>query len=198
MITFLFTQLFSFSTQAQTANDSFFWPMYMPSIIVNSHPGKPEKGYIDNGDGTISSYETGLIWQKSASEYLPWSDAVKYCAKLTLANNSDWHLPTKDELKSLVFCSNGHPTPLEDWDNQAPGSFDIEAHTCCNNSPACDNFKTPVIDPLFISYNWGDHWAMDEDNRYLPLEQAWSVNFYKGSCWSLDKVNYRSVRCVRK
>lgn len=68
-----------------------------------------QPAYTDNGDGTVTDLNTGLIWQQgddqndySQGKYYTWQQAVDYCAGLDLANHSDWRLPTVEELTSLT------------------------------------------------------------------------------------------------
>jgi len=64
-----------------------------------------ENDFRGNGDETITDYATGLMWQKSGSEYMPYKDAKAYIEELNskkFAGYSDWRLPTVDELKSLL------------------------------------------------------------------------------------------------
>ncbi|KPL70767.1 hypothetical protein ADN00_17990 [Ornatilinea apprima] len=57
----------------------------------------------DNGDGTISDSCTGLMWQQAENaEEMNYEDAVAFCKNLILAGNSDWRLPTKEELVALA------------------------------------------------------------------------------------------------
>jgi len=61
---------------------------------------------IDNGDGTITDYTTGLMWQKSVSDNeLNFEKAKAYAQGLNnkrFAGYNDWRIPTIDELKSLI------------------------------------------------------------------------------------------------
>ena len=48
---------------------------------------------------------TGLMWQKSyyaSTDTWTWQEALKYCDDLTYAGYSDWRLPNKNELASLL------------------------------------------------------------------------------------------------
>lgn len=77
--------------------------------------GKPSVRFIDNIDGTITDTDTNLIWLKDgncfggkiwqraldAIERFNKSPETFECADYT-GNNSDWRLPTINELRSLV------------------------------------------------------------------------------------------------
>ena len=55
------------------------------------------------GDVVVTDTKTGLIWQKKTYETRKtWQKALDYCEKLTYAGYSDWRLPDKNELASLV------------------------------------------------------------------------------------------------
>lgn len=80
--------------------------------------------FTDNGDGTVTDNNTGLMWQKDEnpttynwyqssgtydSNYNPGSTDV--CGSLNLGSYSDWHLPTKKELITIVDYSIPYPGP---------------------------------------------------------------------------------------
>ena len=55
-----------------------------------------------NGDVIVTDTKTGLIWQKTYETDKTWQQALDYCENLTYAGYSDWRLPDKNELASLV------------------------------------------------------------------------------------------------
>jgi len=68
------------------------------------------------GDGVLDK-ETGLVWEQSPStSTYTWVNAQDNCAILVLGNRMGWHLPTIEQLASLVDntqpapkLSSGHP-----------------------------------------------------------------------------------------
>lgn len=58
--------------------------------------------FIDNGDGTITDTQTGLVWEKGEGPRLTWQEAVDRCKALDLAGHCDWRLPTIQELFAVV------------------------------------------------------------------------------------------------
>ena len=64
-----------------------------------------------NGDTIVTDPQTELIWQNSYVSGKNWQQALSYCENLTYAGYSDWRLPNKNELVSLVnFSSNSFPS----------------------------------------------------------------------------------------
>lgn len=55
----------------------------------------------NNGDGTITDNNTGLMWQKVDGGEMTFESAVTYCNNLTLGGYNDWRLPTSIELFSI-------------------------------------------------------------------------------------------------
>ena len=65
--------------------------------------------FIDNGDGTISDTSTDLLWQKDTIEVINWETALAYCSNLNLAGYTDWRLPNRLELLSIVDYNRYNP-----------------------------------------------------------------------------------------
>lgn len=62
-----------------------------------------------NGDEIVTDTATGLVWQKSYVSDKTWQEALSYCESLTYAGYSDWRLPDKNELASLVNYEKYNP-----------------------------------------------------------------------------------------
>ena len=62
-----------------------------------------------SGKVVVTDSKTGLMWQKE-HETKTWQQALKYCEELTYAGYSDWRLPNKNELASLInYEKSGSP-----------------------------------------------------------------------------------------
>lgn len=77
-----------------------------------SYPRNP-LSYTDNGDGTISDNNTGLMWQKEPAGLKSWDVANNYCNGLTLGGYTGWHLPPKKDLFSIVNYGASSPPLLD-------------------------------------------------------------------------------------
>ena len=67
-----------------------------------------EEMYEILGEGNekvVFDSSTNLIWQKEYAENKTWKDALSYCENLEYAGKSDWRLPNKNELMTLIDYS---------------------------------------------------------------------------------------------
>jgi hypothetical protein len=78
------------------------------TLLVFSTPALTHTALIDNGDGTITDTNTGLMWLQNANEsgsLLTWDQANDWIDQELNANNfaghSDWRLPTGDSTQYL-------------------------------------------------------------------------------------------------
>lgn len=61
-----------------------------------------QPAYRDNGDGTVTDLNTGLMWQRDPGEKVTWDAAVAGAGTFRLGGHTDWRLPTIKELYSLI------------------------------------------------------------------------------------------------
>ena len=137
-----------------------------------------------------------LSWENPApGEILSWESANEYCASLSL-DNGGWHLPTIDELRSLIDgCV---PTDKK-------GGCNVSESDClgvkCKNA-ACDGCDQKS--------GWGDvsvYWSPNlagECCMYWsstlvaqPANDAWMVNFNTGQVFYYPSATELRVRCVK-
>ena len=59
--------------------------------------------YTDNGDGTVTDNNTGLMWQQTPPDHkMTYDEAVEYVESLTIGGYTDWRLPTIQESFTLA------------------------------------------------------------------------------------------------
>jgi len=65
---------------------------------------------VINGDGTVTDTDIGLMWQqRTLDNTMTWEEALSSCETSNLAGYTDWRLPAKKELQSLVNYSRFNP-----------------------------------------------------------------------------------------
>jgi hypothetical protein len=156
------------------------------------HDGEIQAGatlaYIDNGDGTVTDVNTGLMWEKLSDDgsihdkdttYV-WDNAfavkVATLNSGTFAGYNDWRVPNRRELESIVNLENVSP------------SVSAAFNTAC--APACTVLTcscTVVSGPYWSSSTVasGPHFA-------------WRVSFSAGFGDAGNKSGFLSfVRAVR-
>lgn len=72
--------------------------------------------YIDNGDGTVTDVNTGLMWLQDPGDKVGYDEAVAMVDDFSFAGYDDWRLPTIDELYSLAVFTGIDPSGLESSD----------------------------------------------------------------------------------
>ncbi|MFC1907325.1 DUF1566 domain-containing protein [Chloroflexota bacterium] len=79
-----------------------------------------QPAYEDNGDGSITDLNTGLMWQKDPGEKMTYEEAVANASSFNLAGYDDWRLPNIKELYSLILFSGTDPPPERVVKNAVP------------------------------------------------------------------------------
>ena len=104
-----------------------------------------------NGDIIVTDTETGLIWQKTYVSSKTWQQALDYCENLTYAGYTDWRLPNKNELASLVNYAKYGPAsdfpdmPSDGWfwsSSTFVGSTNRAWHVYFTHGPVSYDSKT--------------------------------------------------------
>ena len=124
---------------------------------------------------------TGLMWAgKDNGKDVNWKNAVKYCRDLRLARNSDWRLPSLEELKGIY-----------DKDANAPGLMGPSGKGTAATWHVKGN--------LFLT---GNQWSSTQknDDRGHPSGWAWRFDFNEGRSFDGDEVTFytnKRALCVR-
>ena len=110
----------------------------------DAHYSGNQSSYQDNGDGTITDLNTGLMWQKSPDrngdgiinydDKLLYDEAVDSAASFNLAGYNDWRLPTIKEQYSLIMYYGAEPNP----------------------SATSQGTAVPYIDTDYFDFGYGD------------------------------------------
>jgi hypothetical protein len=149
--------------------------------------------YVDNGDGTITDLNTGLMWEKKSNDgglhhkddlyywsgngaqetICDWLDDVNAEGGPGFANYSDWRIPNVKELKSII-----------DYEQYGP-PVDAVFNDC---SPGC---TIPSCSCTASSSYWS---ATSHANN---PGVAWYVRFSDGHVFPTDEGLSLHVRAVR-
>jgi len=80
------------------------WASFIPTFGGGSDKGRVDPNFTRDHNLSIvtdTKNKKSYTDSNSTKRYTN-AEAIEYCQKLTHANFSDWRLPTKDELKSLL------------------------------------------------------------------------------------------------
>ena len=88
------------ATQTQTPTPPVKTPPALPATTEAAN-------LVDNGNGTITDKKTALIWQKQGDgrQYDWYQASGDVCKALRTGGYSDWRLPSKNELITIVVKS---------------------------------------------------------------------------------------------
>jgi hypothetical protein len=128
----------------------------------------PKEPLADNGDGTITDPNTGLMWKKADAwndmhVFYTWDKHTEYVNKVNkekFAGHDDWRIPDKKEAATLiqkdkeVMDKNGIPYPLDPIFEEG-GVSNTWISECSDEQIIRFDFKTGVDTP----YPTSDVWA---------------------------------------
>ena len=64
-----------------------------------------QPAYRDNGDGTVTDLNTGLMWTQNPGAKKSFRQALAGASQCRIGGYDDWRLPTIKELYSLIIFS---------------------------------------------------------------------------------------------
>ena len=99
---------------------SFDLSLLRIEVIDDADNQRAIQGYLEDRfvpfeDEIIMDVKTGLKWaQDAGGQVITWDNANAYVQKLMLGGYSDWRLPTKEELESLLTYCKSKGIPVEE------------------------------------------------------------------------------------
>jgi hypothetical protein len=143
--------------------------------------------HVDNGDGTVTDLVTGLVWEKLGDDgsIHDVSDSYTLAAALEgkiaqlnagegFAGHTDWRLPNRRELGSLVDASGLDPAIRPVFDDGCAPGCSADACSCVESQP---------------------YWT---STAYQPdPNKQWVVDFFHGTVSALAETSTARVRAVR-
>jgi hypothetical protein len=111
--------------------------------IVLSYAPSAMAAFVDQGL-IVQDQSTGLQWEKGQSDSeMTWEQALAYCEARTTGEKTDWRLPNKKELESLV--DDARINPALDPLFASPGSSAFWATTTGLGYPFYNYAWTAVL-----------------------------------------------------
>lgn len=160
------------------------------ATLIAGQDGELQNGlartYVDNGDGTISDTKTGLMWERLSAdggihdETIGWDwqhaleTKVFILNAAAFASHTDWRLPNRSELESLVDLGIAGPAIDAAFDNGCVAGCAITSCSCTGSV---------------------DYWSSTTD--YGGPLGAWVVDFEFGDLHRVLKSSGHGVRAVR-
>ena len=129
--------------------------------------------YCEQDDNSCNGGVMGWVLDGNGS-----SDVWDTCNSLAYAGYTDWRVPNQEELTGLVACNDG---PLGYPDRSSCGT---------------GNFTSPTIDTELFP-DFPITWFWTSDSHGSNSSNAWHVRFDNGDTEPYNKVNSKSVLCVR-
>jgi hypothetical protein len=146
--------------------DAFTWPCYTPAVALG--PGNYNLLTLC-GDDVIVDTRTKLMWARREELPASWENAKATCAVARHAGFSDWRLPKRQELVSLVDYTKSS-TPVIDTTMFQGVNGGLPANASLWSSSA---------------------------NAMSSSGAAWLVDFRVGSTGTAPGKGVNSFRCVR-
>ena len=161
----------------------------------------PQGRYINNNDGTVTDSKTNLMWMRCAigqswtesackgkAKEVTWDEAKKYSIKF--AGYDNWRLPNNDELKTLVYCSNGNPEYFSNGENANSETGDWG----CYGKPGKDHVRPTIAQDVFPNCPSSLFWSSSHDDTFSG---PYGIYFGFGSVSNANGTGFTHIRMVR-
>jgi hypothetical protein len=106
VVLFAIASLVAASARAQTTAPGPYYatPSWDQKLQCDTQATCPRFIVLSNWNNeAVLDRETGLVWERSPStERFKWTNAQRHCNQLVVDSRVGWHLPTLQEMQSLV------------------------------------------------------------------------------------------------
>lgn len=168
----------TFGGQTYTAQTLYFAKCTHGQTYNSSTNDCTETGNLGDNYGGIQVQYCSMINDRCNSDQgvlngstLEVSGAYNACNALSLVGKS-WRVPTKNELKLLINCTNAIELP--------------------DDGTTCTASTSPTVIPVFTNTISSPYWSSNS----LDGVTAWFINFNNSITDNLDKNSNYYVRCV--
>jgi len=120
--------------------------------------------YRNNGDGTITDLNTGLMWTRDPGSKKTYKEAIADARQCRVGGYDDWRLPTVKELYSLILFSGIEPRP--------------------QSQPSAG--ARPFIDTNYFAFGYGQ---LDRGERIIDAQFA-TATLYTGRTMDGDSLMF--------
>jgi len=156
----------------------------------NTTTGKCDpKGDSSDSENSCTKID-GNMWSPKSSSKMEWADAVSYCNNLTACGYSDWHLPTINELRTLIQNCSGTVTGGSCGVTDSCLSF-----SSCWSKESC--YSCSYDESGGYSKLGDTSWFWSSSVQSEVPSYRWLVLFDDGSVGNLNVESNLYVRCVR-
>lgn len=145
---------------------------------------------------------SGLTWSAKASSKMTWKNAKSYCKSYSEGGLNGWHLPTIDELRTLMINADKVKNNCRASETKNCLSFACwSCETCSRTGTQLPNEETchrgtSYSDGRYSKFgDTGLFWS--SSIRSDSQAWAWVVLFYYGDVYYEHIDNSGNVRCVR-
>ena len=107
---------------------------------------------VSSSEKIVTDNSTGLVWQQAETSEKSWEAALSYCENLTYAGYSDWRLPNKNELISLI-----------DYDSNSPASVfpDLSSNDFWSSTTSSENPNRA----WYVGFSYGNVYYKDKKQK---------------------------------
>ena len=160
---------------------------------------------LDRQKGLVTDAQTGLMWMACTigqnwtggscagnAEEVLWAEAASIAEESSYGGYNDWRLPTREELNSIVYCSNGRMA----YGLGNEGKMAVK-NGVPQNGKCLGNFIKPTIDSnVFPNTVGSTYWSYSRNAK--ATYNAWAVFFNGGYQFNYNTTNLAYVRLVRR